>query len=73
MRSRMAAATSPRTTTGGESSPHDIAQRILTALAQGKTQLLPDRTSRLAWWVSRLAPGFYARAMQRRVRAEFEK
>lgn len=68
-----AAATSPRTTTGGESSPHDIAQRILTALAQGKTQLLPDRTSRLAWWVSRLAPGFYARAMQRRVRAEFEK
>jgi NAD(P)-dependent dehydrogenase (short-subunit alcohol dehydrogenase family) len=67
-----ATATSPRTTTGGESSPHDIARRILAALAQGKTQLLPDRTSRLAWWVSRLAPGFYARAMQRRVRAEFE-
>ncbi|MBW7834910.1 MAG: SDR family oxidoreductase [Simplicispira suum] len=67
-----AAATTPRITTGGESSPNDIAQRILAALAQGKGQLLPDRTSRLAWWVSRLAPSWYARAMQRRVRAEFE-
>ena len=66
------AATTPRITTGGESSPHDIAQRILAALAQGKGQLLPDRTSRLAWWVSRLAPGLYARTMKRRVRAEFE-
>ncbi|MFZ1499796.1 MAG: SDR family oxidoreductase, partial [Giesbergeria sp.] len=66
------AATTPRITTGGESAPQDIAQRILAALAQGKEQLLPDCTSRLAWWVSRLAPGWYARTMQRRVRAEFE-
>jgi hypothetical protein len=33
--------------------------------------LLPDRTSRLAWWVRKLAPGFYARTMKRRVSAEF--
>jgi len=42
-------------------------------LAQGRAQLLPDRTSRLAWWISRLSPRWYARAMQRRVRTEFEK
>jgi NAD(P)-dependent dehydrogenase (short-subunit alcohol dehydrogenase family) len=65
-------ATSPRITTGGESAPEDIARQILNALARGQTQLLPDRTSRLAWWVSKLAPRFYARTMQRRVRAEFE-
>ncbi len=68
-----AAATAPRITTGGESAPQDIAQRILAALAQGRAQLLPDRTSRMAWWASRLAPRWYARAMQRRVRTEFEK
>ncbi len=68
-----ASATTPRITTGGESTPQDIARHILSALAQGKTLLLPDRTSRLAWWVSRLAPGFYANTMRRRVRAEFEK
>lgn len=67
-----AAAASPRVTTGGESAPEDIARQIVAALAQGRTRLLPDRTSRLAWWVSRLAPGFYARTMARRVRAEFE-
>ncbi len=68
-----ASATSPRITTGGESTPEDIARQILTALAQGKTRLLPDLTSRLAWWVSKLAPGFYVSTMKRRVRAEFEK
>ncbi|MBK7719426.1 MAG: SDR family oxidoreductase [Simplicispira sp.] len=55
------------------SAPNDIAQRILAALAQGKEQLLPDRTSRLAWWVSRLAPRWYVRTMKRRVRTEFEQ
>lgn len=67
-----ASAASPRITTGGESAPEDIARSILAALAQGQPLLLPDRTSRLAWWVSRLAPGFYARTMKQRVRAEFQ-
>jgi NAD(P)-dependent dehydrogenase (short-subunit alcohol dehydrogenase family) len=64
-------ATSARITAGGESSPDDIARRIVDALAQGRTLLLPDRTSRLAWWVRKFAPGFYARTMKRRVSAEF--
>ena len=68
-----ASATSPRITTGGESDPADIAALIFSAIAQGKSLLLPDRTSGLAWWVSKLAPGFYARTMKRRVSAEFQK
>jgi NAD(P)-dependent dehydrogenase (short-subunit alcohol dehydrogenase family) len=66
-------ATSARITAGGESSPDDIAQRIFDDLAQGRTLLLPDRTSRLAWWVRKIAPGFYARTMKRRVGAEYPK
>ena len=66
-------ATSARITAGGESSPDDIAQRIVDALAQGRSLLLPDRTSRLAWWVRKIAPGFYARTMKRRVGAEYLK
>ena len=68
-----ASATSPRITTGGETDPADIAELIFNSITQGKSLLLPDRTSRLAWWVSKLAPGFYARIMKRRVSAEFQK
>jgi NAD(P)-dependent dehydrogenase (short-subunit alcohol dehydrogenase family) len=61
----------PRLTTGGEAAPEDIAARIHDAMAAGQRLLLPDRTSRLAWWASRLAPDFYAQGMKRRVGAEF--
>lgn len=62
---------SPRITTGGESSPEEIAQRIFEAVAAGQTLLLPDATARKAWWLSRLAPGLYARIMKKRVGREF--
>jgi NAD(P)-dependent dehydrogenase (short-subunit alcohol dehydrogenase family) len=65
-------AATPRLTSGGESTAEDIAQRIFAAVAENRPLLLPDRTSRLAWWISRLAPGVYARTMKRRVGAEFE-
>ncbi|MBI5899163.1 MAG: SDR family oxidoreductase [Rhodocyclales bacterium] len=61
----------PRITTGGEATPEDIAARILDAVAAGRELLLPDATSRKAWWLSRLAPGLYANIMKRRVGAEF--
>lgn len=60
-----------RITPGGESSPEDIAARIFDAVAEGRPLLLPDATSRKAWWLSRLAPGLYARIMKRRVGPEF--
>jgi NAD(P)-dependent dehydrogenase (short-subunit alcohol dehydrogenase family) len=62
---------SPRITTGVESSPGEIAQRIFEAVAAGQTLLLPDATARKAWWLSRLAPGLYARIMKKRVGREF--
>lgn len=65
-------ARSPRTTTGGESEPVEVARKIVAALAQRQNLLLPDRTSRLAWWLSRLAPGFYSRTMAQRMRTEFK-
>ena len=63
---------SPRITTGGESSPEEIAQRIFDAVAAGHKLLLPDATARKAWLLSRLVPGLYARIMKRRVGGEFE-
>jgi len=60
-----------RLTTGGESSPGQIAERVFDAMARGRRLLLPDRTSRIAWWVSRLAPAAYARLMKRRLGGEF--
>ncbi len=66
------AASGPRLTSGGESTAQDVAERIFDAVAENRRLLLPDRTSRLAWWFSRLAPGAYARTMKRRLGAEFE-
>jgi len=62
---------SPRITTGGESSPEEIAAQVFEAVAAGRTLLLPDATARKAWWLSRLAPELYARIMKRRVGGEF--
>jgi NAD(P)-dependent dehydrogenase (short-subunit alcohol dehydrogenase family) len=63
----------PRLTSGGESSAEDIAERIFEAIAENYRLLLPDRTARLAWWISRLTPAFYARTMKRRLGAEFQE
>ena len=62
---------SARVATGGESSPDTIAQAILQAIARRQPQLLPDRTSRMAWWLSKLAPALYARTMTRRIAPEY--
>lgn len=60
-----------RVATGGESSPEQIAAAILHAIDRRQPLLLPDRTSRLAWWLSRLAPGLYARTMTQRIAPEY--
>jgi NAD(P)-dependent dehydrogenase (short-subunit alcohol dehydrogenase family) len=60
-----------RVAIGGESSPDTIAQAILQAIARRQPQLLPDRTARMAWWVSKLAPALYARTMTRRIAPEY--
>lgn len=60
-----------RITTGGESDPEDVAAKIVEAVAARAERLLPDATSRKAWWLSRVAPRLYARIMARRVGSEF--
>ena len=58
---------------GKRSSPEAMAGRIIRAAERGRPLLLPDRVSRLAWWVSRLAPRLYARAMATRLRGEMQR
>jgi NAD(P)-dependent dehydrogenase (short-subunit alcohol dehydrogenase family) len=57
---------------GRRASPELIAGRIVDAARRGQRLLLPDRVSRLSWWVSRLAPRLYARLMAARLRQEMQ-
>ena len=57
---------------GERARPEDIAAQVLHAAERGKRLLLPGRTAKLAWWVSRFAPAYYARAMARRFRKEMQ-
>ena len=60
-----------RATGGDEATPEAIAAQIVAAAQRGARLCLPGRTARLAWWLSRVAPAAYERAMLRRVGAEF--
>lgn len=57
---------------GVRARPESVAAEVLRAAASGRRLLLPGRTAKLAWWVSRLAPRYYARVMARRLRGEME-
>ena len=59
-------------TVGRRSAPETIAERIFRAAQRERRLLLPDRVSRLSWWVSRLAPGLYARLMVARLGREMQ-
>ncbi len=63
----------PRTIVGGELDPDDVAERIVRALERGKRLLLVGRIAWQAYWLSRFAPGLYARIMARRMRAELQQ
>lgn len=55
---------------GSRSTPEAMAERILRAAESERRLLLPDRVSRLSWWVSRLAPHFYERQMVKKLGRE---
>jgi NAD(P)-dependent dehydrogenase (short-subunit alcohol dehydrogenase family) len=59
-------------TVGRSLDPAAVAARVVDAVARRKPLLRVGATAHLAWWLSRLAPGAYARLMARRVRAELE-
>jgi NAD(P)-dependent dehydrogenase (short-subunit alcohol dehydrogenase family) len=64
-------AAAPRRTVAGEAQPDAVAAAIVAAAQRGRRLCLPAAMSRLAWWVSRLAPRFYERQMLHRVGAEY--
>jgi NAD(P)-dependent dehydrogenase (short-subunit alcohol dehydrogenase family) len=45
--------------------PEAIAEAVVRGVVRRTRQLVPTRTARLAWWVSRLAPRTYERLMLR--------
>lgn len=55
---------------GGRAQPEEVVAKILRAAQSGKHLLLPGRMAKLSWWVNRLAPGYYARSMARRLHGE---
>lgn len=55
---------------GGRSTPEAVAEKIFRAAARERRLLLPDRVSRLSWWLARLAPRFYERQMVRKLGRE---
>ena len=55
------------TTTGEVSDPNELADQIVAALESRQRLLLPSRTARLAWAVSRLAPARYEATMRKRI------
>jgi short-subunit dehydrogenase len=68
---RAAPGAAQRATGGDEATPAAIAAQIVQAAARGDRLCLPGRTARLAWWLSRIAPAAYERAMLRRIGGEF--
>lgn len=57
------------TTTGEVIESAQLATQIVTALASRKRLLLPSRTARLAWTVSRFLPSRYETLMRRRIQS----
>lgn len=55
---------------GDRSTPEAMAEKIFRAAQAERRLLLPDRVSRLSWWVSRLAPRFYERQMVKKLGKE---
>lgn len=59
-------------TVGRPLSAERAAGMIVAAAERGRRLVLVGRTSRLAWYLSRVAPGLYAQIMARRMRRELE-
>jgi len=59
------AGASARTGIRGEIEPEQVANAIVAAVHEDRDLVLVPRQARLAWWVSRIAPGAYERLMLR--------
>lgn len=57
-----------RSMTGAIAEPEDVADAVIDGLERGKELLVLSGTGKLAYYLSRLAPGYYANAMVKRLK-----
>ena len=57
----------PRTQTGTPADPAWIAEEIHRAVRRGRRLLVPSRSAKLSYLLSRLVPGTFERIMARRI------
>jgi NAD(P)-dependent dehydrogenase (short-subunit alcohol dehydrogenase family) len=67
------AAQGPRTVVGEALDPEEVAAQVVDGIERRKPLVLAGRVARLAWWMTRVAPGLYARIMSRRMAGELER
>ncbi len=60
----------PQSIVGARATPQAVAGKIFVAAARERRLLLPDAVSRASWWLSRLAPQWFDRAMAKKLRRE---
>ncbi|MFP3998274.1 MAG: SDR family oxidoreductase [Desulfobacterales bacterium] len=60
----------PQTFVGRQHTPESAAEAIFMGACRQKDLLILTAAGRLGYWVSRLAPGFYEKAMTRRFKSE---
>ena len=63
-------AATARKTTGGQTTPDEVADAIFRAATHDRSMLLFSPTAKAAWWLTRLWPGRYAALMKRRLKSE---
>jgi UDP-glucose 4-epimerase len=59
-----------RSMTGRLAEPEEVADAVVRAAARGRELLVLSTAGKLAYYLSRLAPGYYRRAMVKRLKSE---
>ena len=63
----------PQSTTGRIAGPEEVAEAIVRSLKKKKRLLVLSKVGKLAYVVSRVAPGFYARQMRKKLAHELTR
>ncbi len=63
--------TRPRSTAGKIYPPETVADAVLRGALKNKKRLVLSRVGKLAYWISRVFPDYYEKAMTKRLRHEF--
>jgi NAD(P)-dependent dehydrogenase (short-subunit alcohol dehydrogenase family) len=65
--------THERGTTGRLITPQEVAETVYRGALKRKPLVIVGGTGKLSWWVSRVAPGIYARMMTRRFQQDMQR